>query len=884
MRLINVETLKLEEFFGTLIPSYAILSHTWGADEEEISFNDIERQGAIGKTGKWRTKLEGCCKQTKKDNLRFVWIDTCCINKDSSAELSEAINSMFQWYKKATVCYVYLQDVPAADRPEDPGSKFRSSRWFRRGWTLQELLAPRALRFFGQTWDSIGTGMELSGTIENITGIPQPFLLGLVELDEASVAQRMSWAGKRTTKRDEDMAYCLLGIFGVVLPMIYGEGGDRAFNRLQQEIMKNNNDDSILAWHLSPEESISSETSRIAPTGALASAPSDFTNCGLLVLRNQYTRPINSFEIAGGCVQLRLPLYTTSAGKTYGLLNCGPEYDRERVVGIPLETSKSDSASWYIRPQGRHSILLNRSLTSIPLTIVHIKIRPSMVTNRRNWFYITKTIETNMDLVEVYPGDRWQKKSHMITTPKDSEKNTVQRSFARFRSINERSRDVIVVLEYEVQQSQTQARCHVMTYSRDTALDDLSHKFALLRPEALGERQANSGTRNVEVTMSKEEVLMQPMFAVKLATTRYPPITTIDANLELLHLDMKLGFVGLLFDREKTRLEAERLERRRREKVATLKSMTEQLAETEQALRILLESKKSLVEGLETETEEMKSIIDRQNEIIQDEEQLPKRGLDMHRSIHGFFKDMMNTSVVDRAWFEAFFKSLLDTGKISTDFTDVKGQNCDVTPFLWIEGARRTASSQTPLSWAVRMGHTIVLKQLLDDGVELEAKDPDGWTPLALAALNGHRAIVGVLLDHGANPETKCKSGRTPLAHAAEAGHEAVVELLLAAGVNQEARSFKGNTPLALAAKKGHEDVVKLLLAWGVNAEPRGTSGKTPLTYAAQGGHEAVLKLLLQEGCVFDSTDNQGRTPLKYAAQNGHDAVVKALLEKYIDA
>lgn len=139
MRLINVETLKLDEFLGDKIPPYAILSHTWGKGEEELSFRDIET-GNIEKAGK--IKLKGCCEQAKRDDLQYVWIDTCCINKDSSRELEEAINSMFRWYREASICYAYLSDVSSGDNSWDPESKFFSSRWFRRGWTLQELLAP----------------------------------------------------------------------------------------------------------------------------------------------------------------------------------------------------------------------------------------------------------------------------------------------------------------------------------------------------------------------------------------------------------------------------------------------------------------------------------------------------------------------------------------------------------------------------------------------------------------------------------------------------------------------------------------------------------------------------------------------------------------------
>jgi hypothetical protein len=199
MRLINVETFQLEEFFDSTVPPYAILSHTWGNDNEEVSFRNIE-EGEIEKAGIRPIKLEGCCIQAKKDGLRYAWIDTCCIDKANSVELGEAINSMFQWYRNASICYTYLSDVPVEDNPRSPSSKYFTSRWFKRGWTLQELLAPKSLCFYNSEWCYLGNKREMSAMIEMITGIPRPFLLGIAELREASIAQRMSWLRRESQR------------------------------------------------------------------------------------------------------------------------------------------------------------------------------------------------------------------------------------------------------------------------------------------------------------------------------------------------------------------------------------------------------------------------------------------------------------------------------------------------------------------------------------------------------------------------------------------------------------------------------------------------------------------------------------------------------------
>ncbi|RYP49603.1 hypothetical protein DL768_004724 [Monosporascus sp. mg162] len=243
MRLLQLEDdggFRLVECFGKNIPRYAILSHTWGADHEEVTFKDLTEGAGKNKTG--YRKLVFCGKQAAKDNLQFFWVDTCCIDKSSSSELTEALNSMFQWYQKADKCYVHLSDVLVSDSvgsdlSSQPTWKpaFQNSRWFTRGWTLQELLAPKSVEFFSAGGEPLGDRISLLQEIHDATGISIQALVGS-PLSQFSVDERMSWAKKRETKREEDAAYSLLGVFDVYLPLIYGEGRERALNRLQKEI------------------------------------------------------------------------------------------------------------------------------------------------------------------------------------------------------------------------------------------------------------------------------------------------------------------------------------------------------------------------------------------------------------------------------------------------------------------------------------------------------------------------------------------------------------------------------------------------------------------------------------------------------------------------
>jgi hypothetical protein len=158
MRLLKYEEdgrLAITSFDNNALPSYAILSHTWGLDAEEVTFADLAKGDSEHKPG--YTKIRFCREQAQQDGLQYFWVNTCYINKSDKAELSLAIQSMFRWYQNATKCYVYLSDVSTQQRKAGSSSTefnwklaFRSSRWFTRSWTLQELLAPSIVEFFSQ--------------------------------------------------------------------------------------------------------------------------------------------------------------------------------------------------------------------------------------------------------------------------------------------------------------------------------------------------------------------------------------------------------------------------------------------------------------------------------------------------------------------------------------------------------------------------------------------------------------------------------------------------------------------------------------------------------------------------------------------------------------
>ncbi|KAI9061987.1 hypothetical protein FKP32DRAFT_1630065 [Trametes sanguinea] len=280
MRLLDTRTGQFRWISDPREARYAILSHTWRREGEQSYLDILKLQANIKglRTKKspyelthsgpqWyrndvdvgsgsrsifehpqlSDKIRSACAVALEDSYELLWLDHCCIDKTSSAELTEAVNSMYEWYRRADICYVYLEDVDDDDDIEAPDSQFRQARWHRRGWTLQELIAPRSIVFLSRGWCPLGMKSNLARLLEEVTGVNHEILTHRASLNTISVARRMWWASQRVTTRVEDEAYSLMGIFGVHMAPIYGEGR-HAFIRLQEEILRNIPDQSIFAW------------------------------------------------------------------------------------------------------------------------------------------------------------------------------------------------------------------------------------------------------------------------------------------------------------------------------------------------------------------------------------------------------------------------------------------------------------------------------------------------------------------------------------------------------------------------------------------------------------------------------------------------------------
>ncbi|KAH7069119.1 hypothetical protein BKA63DRAFT_536360 [Paraphoma chrysanthemicola] len=279
-----------------------------------------ERSGMTQAKPGYAKVVRTCEIARTKYNMPYAWIDTCCINKSSSAELSESINSMFRWYQDASVCLAYLSDVADTQLP------FRGSRWFTRGWTLQELIAPKDVVFFDCEWGLLGTRESKAAEISTITGIPTYVLNHTYELSDIPIAQRFSWASMRETTRAEDRAYSLLGIFDINMPMLYGEGR-KAFIRLQEHILSQSDDMSLFLWN---DPQTSQEY-----TGLLAPSPDCFREMQQVIAESRFTQ--RDYQLTNRGIRLKVRLAW--------------ENDTGRAI-LPLKHSLGPKGGWDLKSAG----------------------------------------------------------------------------------------------------------------------------------------------------------------------------------------------------------------------------------------------------------------------------------------------------------------------------------------------------------------------------------------------------------------------------------------------------------------------------------------------------------------------------------------------------
>ncbi|KAI1124952.1 heterokaryon incompatibility protein-domain-containing protein [Nemania abortiva] len=453
MRLINCnEVYRLESFEASKVPKYAILSHTWEETAEgesaEVTFQDFESHLSTQRNDRGWKKIHQTCEQARSRGLDYIWIDSCCIDKTNTTEFSEAINSMFQWYSNAAVCLVYLSDWGE--------TTLGPCRWFRRGWTLQELVAPCYVHFYNSEWNYIGSKDDANNErLARITGIDRE-LLGATSPEEirhrlsrTPICQRMSWASRRETSKIEDEAYCLLGIFDIHMPLLYGEG-EAAFIRLQQMIARTTNDLTIFAWKLQRNmvvkhnprnimryDPISKrygpgplEAARPEPNdyhSILACSPREFMSGGRIRTSHTNYRIYNpEFSITNKGLKIDVPFSRTGPFDVKLLpLNCREEAEPpqifERPVGVSLRWFGGDV---YARadiddlPDALGNCSKSKSQNKLYLALSVNHLYDAIGTLYRNSIRLPDLDKMHPGMTEkkVLPGYMWHKDERLFVT------------------------------------------------------------------------------------------------------------------------------------------------------------------------------------------------------------------------------------------------------------------------------------------------------------------------------------------------------------------------------------------------------------------------------------------------------------------------------------
>jgi ankyrin repeat protein len=843
-------TVVLTQFDDECIPPYAILSHTWGLDADEVTFEDLTN--GTGKNKPGYKKIRYCAEQAKLDDLQYFWIDTCCIDKRSSTELSEAINSMYRWYQNANVCYAYLADVPSK-------IEFSSSRWFARGWTLQELLAPSELIFFDEEWKRLGTRASLQQSVSSCTGIPEGILAGSDDPERISIAQRMSWAAKRETKRLEDRAYCLIGIFGINMPLLYGEG-ERAFLRLQEEIMKISDDHSLFAWRSSDKRG-----------GLLATSAASFIGSHNIVQSNPFDALNSPFTMSSRGIYLDVRFMGKGRqGLGLAILHCKERGGEGTLIAIYVRdlflTMEKFSRVW----SEKFETFDRRKfrLSQYPMRRICIQTGRLISKNPRNGDNIAP---------ELYPDDvlkdlmSFGEPTSLLRAAKRGLEEVVwlllTRSDIEANFEDEDGRTALthaVIGGHRTVVGILLARSDVKTDLKDK--DGLTPLWwaAWVKNEAIVEVLLKSGRIHADSHNNYSRTLLS-WAAEEGHTAIVNMLLNESADLESKDEN---GRTPLSWAAEKG-------------SEAVVNMLLNKGADLES------KDKNGQTPLLWASQYRNKAVVD----ILLD------KGVNLPSQEEDHYQERLLVAI----WYghEAILKMLLKRDEANINFKDKSGR----TPLSWAaekgseavvdillhEGAdleSKDKNGQTPLLWAAQYGNKAVVNLLLDKGIDLLSKDKginllskdkDYYQEQMLVAIwYGHEAMVKLLLDSKADVNFKDSRGRTPLLWAAQEGHLAVVERLLQEKVDV-------NAALQAAAERGHLAVVERLLQAkaNVNVAAAASSGRTALQAAAEGGHLAVVERLLQAKANVNAAaaNYNGRTALQAAAEGGHLAVVERLLQ-----
>ncbi len=858
MHLLHTGTRQLQSFEGSEIPEYAILSHVWGRDE--VTFDQIENPPSEDGL----EKIKGACSMARSHGFDYIWIDTCCINKNSSAELSEALNSMYRWYQDSAVCYAYLADVTSGSAVLEHASQaahteFSQSKWFTRGWTLQELIAPSLVIFFNKTWQEIGTKSSLQAAISSITGIPAAILRG-DDVENASIAQRMSWASKRVTKRPEDLAYCLMGIFGVNMTMLYGEG-TKAFIRLQEEIMKTSDDHSLFAWK-----------SREGDGGLLAPSPAAFSGSHKIVPTNPSEAPSGAITINNKGVHVTLRFLdlerSPSQRVLLAILPCAVYDNAKTNVGIFLKDVVGTKQYFTRVKTGSLELFDLEESDRISYTVSHVCVRQGRRSQKRDSQLARAAISGHEATVRLLLGrsygmdavDTDDRHSAMELAAKNGHDAVVK------LLLND---DLVVVPSLIWASKNGHERVVELLLEKNPDPKALvpavegaaGHGHAAVVKQLL-ERSIGRGLAMHHAALNGHEEVLKLLLESMTDYTEVRPAFSAAAY------EGYVAVVELLLRWDIS--------------PALLRNSLSMAARNgcEAVVELLLE-KDGSPEALWTALE---SAIIYGNGVV-----VP---LLLEKNV-GYLnlKSALELAVSHghKAVVELLLTKDFDSQALRSMLKLAIGTRREDVVKLLLESPIDLRELESALSIAAHNGHEAMVSLLLERGIRIEAVEsalesasavgceavvmrlleknlgsPAVGLALRSAAIKGYCPVVKLLLQK----DLSSQALREALMLAIDNGHNAVAELLLKEKLDIDTLE----SALQLAASKGEEELVKLLLEQDINSV-RALGQAT--SSAAEHGHGAVLKLLLRK----DVHARALSSALRLAASNGHEAEVKLLMQ-----
>ncbi|KAF7678877.1 hypothetical protein GT037_002625 [Alternaria burnsii] len=929
------------------VPPYAILSHTWG--DQEVVFNDMKSLDDLNdvdakKKDGWK-KIDFCAQQAKRDGLKYFWIDTCCIDKANHTELSEAINSMFRWYQKAERCYAFLSDIQGKSSEGECRSSsrwkaaFRASRWFSRGWTLQELLAPRSVEFFSRDEAWLGDKESLKQTIHEITKIPIDALTGS-DLSKFDIDERFSWAQSRQTTREEDGAYCLLGIFGCHLPLIYGEGKEKALERLRKEMPEASERLSkIRCWLSAPDPSTNyhkAQKQRQADTGLWLLNSAQFENWKTAAASRLWLHGIP------GCGKTIL----SSTIIEHMLLHCENDIQKvtvyfyfdfndsqkqnpepmlrsllRQLLQCLAVTHKDVDALFLSCKNGEKQPSLHELLDVMPkvmrqFTHVYIVLDALDECTQRSELMsmLESVIGWKLDMVHLLLTSRKERDIEMSLEGHIEEDNVVSlqrdivnEDISRYvrnrlhedKALAKWNKDADIRQEIE---TALMSRAGGMFRWAACQLDMLakSRNLAALRKSLASLPQTLDQTYDRILTAIREEDRVYAIRILQWLTFSERPLT-IEEVAEVAAIDIQGEPV---FDRDEVLIDPlEALDIC--SSLITVTGSAEKRKNEDGRLadsRILSLAHYSVQEYLVSDRIKQGPAKQYHMQEVESHEAILKGCIGYLNQFQGPITDaQFDISALAmysaEFWISHFEKAGGETENVcrialsifSMDspayqswlrLWDPEQAEMGDDPLILNRGLDDMA---TPLYHAARLGLGKITKLLLDQGADVNAQGGEFGNALMAASNGGHTAVAELLINAGANVNSIQGFWGSPLCLAAGSGSEAMVKLLIDAGADINApmpKSCAWGNALQAALEWEKEAMVKLLLEegadCGLDEYLRG-----PIHYALISDMRtpSLISILQQHGASIDAIDIENMTPLHYCARNGDQKAAEKLLD-----